>query len=69
MESGGDCGGVVGVLSGAVWVGETDWTKAWGGCSWYAGFRTEEYGVCDLDGIYVFEPCDSIGWRVLFGVA
>ena len=69
MEHGGYCCRIVGVLSGSVCVGAFDWTETWGTSGWNSGAWTEEHGVCYLDGLYVFEPSDSVGWWVLFDMA
>ena len=69
MDDVGHRWGVARLLCGAVRNGTTDWTEAWGACGRYAELGTEEHGVCDMDGVHVPEPRDSIGWWVLFVVA
>ena len=69
MDDGGHRCGFIVVLSGSIRIGAFDRTEARGACGWHSGARTEEHGVCDMDGIHVPEPCDRFGWRILFGVA
>ena len=57
------------MLCGAVCVGTVDWTEVWGAGGGYAEFGTEEHGVCDMDGVYVFGSCDGIGRGILFDMA